>query len=112
MPSYSDLCEVCEDVGLPYARIQFDPRDPDRVPSPPFMVLMPQRGGTVTGSNRVIADHRPYDVELYTDGSDMALEKRIRQALKAHGFTYQPDSVPIGGNIIKSVWSVFVTEDE
>jgi hypothetical protein len=76
------------------------------------MVLMPQYGGSVTGSNRVIADHRPYDVELYTDSSDMALEKRIRQALKAHGCTYQPETVPIDGNIIKSVWSVFVTEDE
>ena len=111
MPSYNDLCEVCEDVSLPYARVQFDPRDPDGVPSPPFCILMPQYGGAVTGSNRVIADHRPYDLELYTDGSDMALEARIRDALKRHGFTYQPETVPIGGNIIKSVWSVFVTED-
>ena len=111
MPSYNDLCEVCEDVSLPYARVQFDPRDPDGVPSPPFCILMPQYGGVTTGSNQVIAEHRPYDLELYTDGSDMALEASIRAALKRHGFTYQPETVPIGDNIIKSVWSVFVTED-
>lgn len=111
MPSYNDLCEVCEDVSLPYARVQFDPRDPDGVPSPPFCILMPQYGGVTTGSNQVIAEHRPYDLELYTDGSDMALEASIRAALKRHGFTYQPETVPIGDNIIKNVWSVFVTED-
>lgn len=111
MPSYNDLCEVCEDVSLPYARVQFDPRDPDGVPSPPFCILMPQYGGVTTGSNQVIAEHRPYDLELYTDGSDIALEASIRAALKRHGFTYQPETVPIGDNIIKNVWSVFVTED-
>ena len=111
MPTYNDLCGVCEDVSLPYARVQFDPRDPDGIPSPPFLILMPQYGGVTTGSNQVIAEHRPYDLELYTDGSDMALEASIRAALKRHGFTYQPETVPIGDNIIKSVWSVFVTED-
>lgn len=109
-PTYDDLCDVCEELSVPFARIEFDPLDSDGIPEPPFFVLMPQYGGSYTASNAVVADIRPYDLELYTRGSDMALEASVRAKLKEHGFTYQPSSVPIGDHIIKSTWSLFVRE--
>ena len=109
MATYDDLCAAVESCGLPFARIQFDPYDPDGIPDAPFCILMPLTTRNRMGSNAVVAHFYPYDVELYTDGSDMELEKRVQSALEGAGFAWQRSTVTLEDGIVQTTWSLFCT---
>ena len=107
MATYEDLCAAVTECGLPFARIQFDPDDPDGIPDPPFVLLIPRRTLNRMGSNRMAAKFDAYDVELYTHLSDLALERRLQQALEARGFCFQRDHASLSGAIAETVWSTY-----
>lgn len=107
MATYDDLCAAIEEVPLPFARIQFDPDDPEGIPEVPFVILTPLRTHNKMGSNRVAMAFDPYDVELYTELSDMELEGRVEDALERHGFAYQRSHQDLGDGIVEVVWSTF-----
>lgn len=107
MATYDDLCAAVEACGLPFARIQFDPDDPEGIPEPPFAILMPRPTRNKMGSNRVVMRFDQYDVELYTLGSDMGLEDRLDASLAAHGFACQRSHITPGEGVAEAVWSTW-----
>ncbi len=106
MPTYDDLCAAIESLDLPYARVQFDTRDPDNLPNVPFVVLMPTTTNHQQAGDAIAYHVWPYNVELYTDGSNMALEGAVQSALEAAGFVPRRYTLGLDDNVVETVYSV------
>lgn len=104
MRTYDDLCSAVASCGIPYARIAFDTDDPDELPELPYVLLMPRGTNNYMANNRIVLHITSYDVELYVDGSSIALEETVESALDAGGFTYQRDTVTLDDNVVELVW--------
>ena len=50
----------------------------------------------------------PYTAEVYTRGRDMALEGRIETALQAACVPFVRRSVPLGGGVLETTYTVTV----
>ena len=100
MATYEDLCAAVTECGLPFARMQFDPDDPDGIPDPPFVLLIPRRTLNRMGSNRMAAKFDAYDVELYT-------HKKMKTNPEARGFCFQRDHASPSDGIAETVWSTY-----
>ena len=105
MRTYDDLCGAMRACGLPFARISWDPLDPADIPPLPHVLLMPQRTRNAMADDGMACRITPYDVELYANGSSIALDERVEAALEAAGFTFDRYTVPLGDGIVETVWS-------
>ena len=91
MRTYDDLCEVMRECGIPFARISWEPLDPQKT-----------RNAMADGG--VCCKITPYDIELYAHGSSIELEQRVDAALEAHDFQFNRYPVPLGDGIVETVW--------
>ena len=105
MRTYDDLCDVMRACGLPFARISWDPLDPDDIPPLPHVLLMPQRTRNQSASDGISCHITPYNVELYVSGSNMALEGLVQAELEDAGFCANRYTVPLGDGINETVWT-------
>lgn len=112
MRTYDDLCAAVASCGLEYARLTFAPTDPDDLPSLPYVVLVPQRTNNFFANDRIACAITAYDVNLYTDGSNMELEEQVGEALVAAGFGYQRNALPFGDGIVETCWNDLDCFDE
>lgn len=91
--TYTEISEMVESIGLPFAYNQF-PEGTDT--APPFICFL------IDGSSDFIADGmnyakiRPLVIELYTDNKDFALEAQVEAALNAAGLVYSRSEEYIG----------------
>ena len=104
MRTYDDLCDAMRACDLPFARISWDPLDPDDIPALPHVLLVPQKTRNAMADGGIACRITPYDVELYAKGSNIDLEERVEAALSAAGFTYDRYNVPLGDGIVETVW--------
>lgn len=104
MRTYDDLCDAMRACGLPFARISWEPLDPEDIPPLPNVILMPQRTRNAMADNGLSCRITPYNVELYANGSSIELEERVEAALKAAGFAFDRYTVPLGDGITETVW--------
>lgn len=104
MRTYDDLCAAMAACSLPFARISWDPLDPDDIPPLPHVLLVPQKTRNKNAGDGMSCRITPYDVELYAKGSNIALECQVEEALTAAGFTFDRYTVPLGDGIVETVW--------
>lgn len=104
MRTYDDLCEVMRECGIPFARISWEPLDPEDIPPLPHALLVPQRTRNAMADGGVCCKVTPYDIELYAHGSSIELEQRVDAALEAHDFQFNRYTVPLGDGIVETVW--------
>ena len=104
MRTYDDLCDALRACGIPFARISWDPLDPEDIPPLPHALLVPQKTRNAIAADGVCCRITPYDVELYTHGSSIELEERVEEALNARGFAYDRYPVSLGDGIVETVW--------
>lgn len=105
MRTYDELCAAIASCGLEYARLTFAPLDPDEIPALPYVVFVPQRTNNVFANDRIACAITSYDVNLYTEGSNMALEEQVGAALVSAGFGYQRGAIPFGDGIVETTWN-------
>ncbi len=105
MRTYDDLCDAMRSCGLPFARISWEPLDPEDIPPLPNVILMPQKTRNAKACDGISCHITPYDVELYGHGSSIELEDRVQAALEAKGFAADRYTVPLGDGITETVWS-------
>lgn len=105
MRTYDDLCAALAACEIPYARVSWEPLDPDDTPTLPHALLVPRRSRNKPANDAVACHVTPYDVELYLDGSSIELELRVQAALEAAGFNGDRYVLPLGGGVAEVVWA-------
>lgn len=103
-----DLCAVLGAAGLPYAQVQWDPSDEGSPPALPYALLVPGTSADVMADGANFQRVTPYTAEVYTRGRDMALEGRIETALQAACAPFVRRSVPLGGGVLETTYTVTV----
>ena len=104
MRTYDDLCDAMRACDIPFARTSWEPLDPSDIPPLPHALLVPQRTRNAIAADGVACRITPYDVELYSHGSSIALEERVEEALRDAGFAFDRYTVPLGDGIVETVW--------
>ncbi len=104
----AELCGIFKAIGLPYAQIEWDPQDKDNPPALPYVLLVPDTSEDVMADGMNFQRVTPYTCELYTRGRDMALEKRIEDSFSAVPVQFVRRSVPLGGNVLETTYTVTV----
>lgn len=103
-----DLCAVLGAAGLPYAQVQWDQSDEKGPPALPYALLVPGTSADVMADGANFQRVTPYTAEVYTRGRDMALEGRIEAALQAECVPFVRRSVPLGGGVLETTYTVTV----
>lgn len=103
-----ELCSILRDLGLPYAQVQWDTSDGSTPPPLPYVLLVPGTSADVMADGQNYRRITPYTCELYTRGRDMALEGRIEGALAAVPTQYVRRTVPLGGGVLETTYTVTV----
>ena len=86
MITLDELCQAIASIGLPWANTDFERGDDI---SPPYIVLR-KSGGITSGANDATWCHLvEYDIELYTQRRDYALESTVTNALDSAGIFYE-----------------------
>lgn len=88
------IAEMAEEVGVGcrYTYEQWPPEDPERVPSPPYILF------AYPENNDFFADNINYQafvqlrIELYTDYKDFAAEAAVERVLRRHELHYEKTS--------------------
>lgn len=104
----ADLCSVLGASGLPYAQVQWDQSDEKGPPALPYALLVPGTSADVMADGANFQRVTPYTAEVYTRGRDMALEGRIETALQAACVPFVRHSVPLGGGVLETTYTVTV----
>ncbi|MCI6843807.1 MAG: hypothetical protein MR874_03485 [Coriobacteriaceae bacterium] len=103
-----ELCSVLRAAGLPYAQIQWDASDASAPPPLPYALLVPGTSADVMADGTNFQRVTPYTAEVYTRGRDMVLEGRIETALQAVPTQFVRRSVPLGGGVLETTYTVTV----
>lgn len=108
MVTLAQLCGALRSVGLPYAQDEWDTEEADRKSPPPlpYAILVAQASEDVIADESNFVRVTPYDVEVYTRGRDMDLERRLEDALAALPTAWSRTHAVIGHNVSETVYTV------
>jgi hypothetical protein len=77
------LAQILGGVGIPVARGSFK-----KVQSPPYIVYTFSHSSNFAADSKVYVKRDNYQVELYTEKKDIALEDRLEGIFDDHGLVY------------------------
>ena len=77
------LAGLLSEVGIPVARTAFLHPQP-----PPYIVYVFSHSGNYAADSKVYLKRDHYQVELYTDKKDTALEEKLEGVFDSHGLVY------------------------
>ena len=77
------LPAMLSETGLPVARGSFK-----KAQAPPYIVYIFSHSSNFTADSRVYLKRDHYQVELYTEKKDVALEENLEGIFDAHGLVY------------------------
>lgn len=77
------LAEILSQTGLPVARGGFK-----KPQSPPYIVYVFSHSSNFTADSKVYLKRDHYQIELYTEKKDTALEENLEGSFDSHGLVY------------------------
>lgn len=90
------------------AQIEWDTADGTTPPPLPYALVVPQSSRYVYAGERVAREYTTYDVELYTRGRDLALERSIADAMAAERVKFRKWLNPLGHGVNETVYELTV----
>lgn len=88
--TYDAIVEMLEEAGLPLA---YDHFAEGESPDPPFLVFLFPSSDNFSADGIVYQRIDALHVELYTDGKQPDVEKRLETVLDRHGIFYEKTEV-------------------
>ena len=83
--TYEEINEMMAEMGLPFAYHHFAEGES---PAPPFLIFLSPGEDTFSADNMAYYSFKKFDIELYTDKKNPALEEEIEAVLTQHEIYY------------------------
>jgi len=101
---------LLNELGVPNTQAFWEDQKP---PPLPYVVLMPHGSANLHADGTVRFDARRYDLELYAKPRDIALEHRIKAALRDAEVDYDSDfAIDEKGQVAITYFNVTLIEQE
>lgn len=88
--SHDEVLAMMEEIGVPYS---YDHFAEGESPEPPFICFLYPDNEEFAADNVVFHSNKNFDIELYTDRKDPALEDRVEEILTAHELFFHKSEV-------------------
>lgn len=103
--TYTQVADMIEGIGLPFA---YDHFDEGNASPPPFICFYFEGSGDLAADNSNYQRIRPLTLELYTDNKDFSLEETVEAALNSAGLVFSRSETYIDSERMYEV--VFATD--
>lgn len=103
----TDLVSALQGNGFPVAQMQWYPR---KAPAFPYCTLIPRGTENVFSDGSVSYSPVPYDLSLFSETRDIALEKRFQALLESMGIAWQRDNY-MRDDCVVAVYQITLVED-
>lgn len=90
------------------AQIEWDTADWASPPPLPYALVVPQSSRYVYAGERVAREYTTYDVELYTRGRDIDLERSIANAFAENRVKFRKWLNPLGHGVNETIYELTV----
>ena len=87
--TYEEICEMVQEIGLPFAYHHFAEGES---PSPPFLLFLSPGEHTFGADDLMYISFKKLDIELYTDEKSPETEERVEEVLHQHNIYFSLSS--------------------
>ena len=88
--TYEEICEMVQEIGLPFAYHHFAEGES---PSPPFLLFLSPGEHTFGADDLMYISFKKLDIELYTDEKSPEAEQRVEEILTQYGIFYTKNEI-------------------
>ena len=88
--TYEEICEMVQEIGLPFAYHHFAEGES---PNPPFLLFLSPGEHTFGADDLMYISFKKLDIELYTDEKSPEAEQRVEEILTQYGIFYTKNEI-------------------